>query len=82
MDQIGKGLNATPKTKFGVYSVGREGNLDDLQQDITNEIGFREMTLVTVWRIEQKGRCRKQGDRSVKFWGLGWKAGFKRNFRN
>lgn len=52
MDQIGKGLNATRKTKFGVYSVGRERNLDDLQQDITNEIGFREMTLVTLWRIE------------------------------
>lgn len=30
MGQIGKGLNATQKTKFGVYSEGREGNLDDL----------------------------------------------------
>lgn len=67
LSQIGKGLNATRKIKFGIYSVVREGNLDDLWQDITNEIGFREMTLITVWRIEQKGRCRKQGDRTVKF---------------
>lgn len=40
LDQIGKRLNAITKANFGVYSVGRESNLDDLQQDITNEIGF------------------------------------------
>lgn len=82
LDRIGKGLKAAPKTKFGVYSVVREGNLDDLQRDITSEIGFSKIILVSVWRVEQKRRLRKQGDRSVKFWWLEWKARFKGNFRN
>lgn len=46
---MGKGLNATPKTEFGLYSGGREENLGgNLHQDATSDIGFRERTRVTV----------------------------------
>lgn len=54
LDQIEKRLNAMPKTKFGLYSVDRKGKLDDFQQNVTSEIGFRKITPVTVWRIEWK----------------------------
>lgn len=54
LDQIEKGLNAMPKTKFGLYSVDRKGKLDDFQQNVTSEICFRKITPVTVWRIEWK----------------------------
>lgn len=70
-------LNATHRAKSGLYSVGRQGNPDGLQQDVTNEIWFRERTLVPMWRTEQKGGSRKQEGRlesPAKLWWLEWKA--------
>lgn len=48
LDQVEKGLNATPKAEVGLYSVGREENLDALHQDVTNETGFRENSVNSV----------------------------------
>lgn len=62
--RLKRAWDATASTEFGVSSLGREGNSNDPWQDVTNEISFREMTLVTVWMVEWEGRLRKQGDRA------------------
>lgn len=38
LDQIEKGPNARPETKFGLYSVGRKRKLDDFQQNVTSNL--------------------------------------------
>ena len=61
LDQIGKRLNAITKANFGVYSVGRESNLDDLQQDITNEIGFQRGESSDSVEDRMKGKAQEAG---------------------
>lgn len=53
LNQVEKGLNATPKAEVVLYSVGRE-NLDALHQDVTNETGFRENSVNSVNWAEGK----------------------------
>lgn len=79
MDQIEKRPNARPETKFGLYSVGKKRKLDDFQQNVTSEIGFREITPVIVWRIEWK--TQKTGRQVCKILVFGMEGWIQKRFQ-